>query len=360
MTGIAGIARQVERRTGIKTTARDVENILSCLQRVSHFWEVVYLSQKPFNIVAETVGILINEGLLENREDGTIGLTQAGKELVEVYRIYPKRHYACPHCERRGLDLSEFNELIKRFEQETKDRPEAVIDYDQGYVTSKTVISRIAMMAERGDLEGKKLLVLGDDDLVSLAAGLSELPQEVVVLEIDDRIIDYINKKAVQLELPVKTYKYDFRQSLPGEFVRAFDTFTTDPPETIEALEVVMKRGLAGLKGEGCAGYFGITKAESSFVKWREFQKMLLNKFDVTITDIIEDFNQYVNWGYLLESIRDDYSFVQVKPKLNWYRSSMYRIETVSGFSGVDNEPQECELYLDNEALIYKPVSLTK
>ncbi|MGB9813758.1 MAG: bis-aminopropyl spermidine synthase family protein [Thermovenabulum sp.] len=363
MTRIAGIAEKVEKRTRIRTTEKDIENIISCLlkgREGSHFWEVVYLAQKPFNMVAETVGVLKEEGLVENSEDGMIRFTSAGQEFVKNEKIYPKRHYACPHCERRGLDLREFDDLIKRFENETEDRPKAILDYDQGYVTSRTVFGRIALMAERGDLEGKRLLVLGDDDLVSLAAGMSGLPEEVVVLEIDDRLVNYINKKAKELNLPVKAFKYDFRESLPEEFVGAFDTFTTDPPETIEALELVMKRGLASLKGEGCAGYFGLTKAESSMKKWNEFQRMLLNKFEVAITDIIEDFNHYVNWDYLLESIRDDYSFVQVEPRLNWYRSSMYRIETVSGFAGVDNKPQDCELYVDNEALIYKPVSLTK
>lgn len=357
MASLRNLAETVEKRIPIRTTPRDVESILSCLQKSSHFWEVVYLAQRPFAMVSETIRALIQEGLAEALEDGTIRLTAEGRLFIAKERISPKKHYPCLCCERRGIDLSEFSDLIREFDALTVDRPKPVIDYDQGHATTRTVLARIALMAEKGDLAGKKLLVLGDDDLVSLAAGMSGLPEEVVVLEIDERIVRYINDKARCKGLPIKAFEYDFRQTLPDDLVGAFDTFTTDPPETLEALELVITRGLAGLKGEGCAGYFGLTRTESSLNKWWEFQKLLLCKFNVAITDILEDFNHYVNWDYLLDSVGNDYKFVHVEPKLNWYRSSMYRIETVSRPSAIDNNPKarDCELYVDGEALVYRP-----
>lgn len=349
------LSEVVTEKTKVNTTARDVEKVISGLASSSHFWEIVCATQKPFSVVAEIIGALKEKGLVIVDQEGEITLTPQGQEFLKENFIAPRRDYTCPACEGRGIGLGKIKEWMQKFDELTVDRPKAIIDYDQGYITTASVMARVALMTERGDLEGKKLLVLGDDDLLSLAAGLTGMPKEIVVLEIDDRLVNYINEKASMLSVPVKALKYDFRDKLPEQYVGYFDTFNTDPPETIEALEVCMTRGLSSLWGEGCAGYFGLTRTEASLKKWSQFQQMLLSKFKVAITDIIDNFNHYVNWDYLLGSIRDDYSFVQVKPKLNWYRSSMYRIETVSGFEKIENKPMPCELYVDEEALIYKP-----
>jgi len=40
---------------------------------------------------------------------------------------------------------------------------------------------------------------VGDDDLTSLALGITGLPRKVKVLEVDKRLVEYINKKAESL-----------------------------------------------------------------------------------------------------------------------------------------------------------------
>lgn len=354
MDKLREITQEVNNRTGVETTIRDVEKVLSVIAGRNHFWEIVCATRKPFNIVTEIVEILKRNGLVEVDEQRNINITSEGLDFLNKHGVSSAKQYVCPVCEGRGIDFERLHDLVQKFNEITTDRPEAIIDYDQGFVTTRTVASRIALMADRGDLERKKLLILGDDDLVSIAAGISGMPEEVVVLEIDERLVEYINKKAKMYGLPVKAIIYDFRAKLPEEYVGYFDTFATDPPETMEALELCIGRGLTGLSSEGCAGYFGLTRVEASLKKWNLFQHLLVSKFKVAITDIIDNFNHYINWNYLLDSIRDDYDFVQVNPKLNWYRSAMYRIETLKGFKVVENKPVTCELYFDEEALVYR------
>jgi len=354
MKKLQEIAEEISRNTGVVTSAKDVEKILSASASTNHFWEIITLSQKPFPVVAEAVEILREEGFVAVTEEKEIKFTEKGMEYLKEQNIFPKRTYTCPHCEGRGINLSLLSDLIKKFDEVTEDRPKAISDYDQGFVTTNTTIARIALMAERGDLEGKKLFVLGDDDLVSIAAGLSQMPKEIVVLEIDDRLVDYINRKAKELNLPIEAMKYDFRDKLPEKYIGYFDTFITDPPETVDALELTIGRGISTLKGEGCAGYFGVTLIEASLEKWNIFQQILTSKFKVTITDIIYDFSHYVNWDYLLTTVGKPYDFVQVEPKLNWYRSSMYRIETLKDSKGIENVYKPVEIYVDEEAIIYK------
>lgn len=354
MKNLQDIAQQIYQKTGVVTSTKDVEKILSASAATSHFWEIITLSQRPFPVVAEVIELLRQEGLVEVDQNREIKFNSKGMEYLKSLNIAPKKVYTCPHCEGRGINLSQLEDLVRRFDEITVDRPKAISDYDQGFVTTQTVISRIALMAERGDLEGKKLFVLGDDDLVSIAAGLSGMPKEIVVLEIDDRLVNYINDTAKKYNLPIEAMKYDFRDKLPEKYLGYFDTFITDPPETVEALELSVGRGISTLRKEGCAGYFGVTLIEASLEKWNIFQQILTSKFKVAITDIIYDFNHYVNWDYLLKTVGKPYDFIQVEPKLNWYRSSMYRIETLKDSKGIENEYKPCELYVDEEAIIYK------
>lgn len=347
------IARKLAEETGIEVTGRDIEEVISSLLATSHFWEVIRLARLPFRVVAGSINVFARQGWVEITGEGEVILTPAGKDAVAREGIKPRTMYTCPACEGRGVAVQELRNLLQKFKEVTAQRPQPIRKYDQGFVTPETTVSRVALMAGRGDLEGKRLLVLGDDDLVGLAAGLSGMPREVAVLEIDERLINFINEVARKENLPVTAERYDFREKLPVEYVGYFDTFITDPPETLEALEICLSRGLNALKGEGCAGYFGLTHAESSYKKWNLLQEMLVSKFKVAITDIIEDFNHYVNWDYLLPSLKSDFPFVKVQPRTNWYRSAMYRIQTLGRGEGIKNEPASCDLYVDEEALPY-------
>lgn len=343
----------VKSRTKVNVNERDIEKVIAALNSTNHFWEVIFLSQKPFAVVRETINYLISIDFVKSDENGNLQLTQKGKEFVKQNNIPAVKNYTCQYCEGRGIVFTEIKDAYEKFKQIVKTRPEAIVEYDQGYVTEETAFSRIAMMIKKGDLVKKRLIVFGDDDLVSIAAALTELPAEVVVLEIDKRLVDFINQAAKEYNLNLKAIEYDFRNKLPDEFVKSFDTFTIDPPETIEALDVCFTRTMSSLKGAGGAGYFGLTNIEASLSKWHEFQKLLLNKFNAVITDIIENFNHYVNWNYLLPSLESNLDFVNVQPRLNWYTSSMYRIELVKDIE-IPNEYINCELYIDNEAILYK------
>lgn len=347
------IAQKVRERTGIIVQEKDIERIIQALLTNSNFWNIVYLSSQPFNAVAETLKVMTEENLLREDDKHQLHLTEKGGKLAENYSLKPQLDLSCKFCEGRGISLEKLKELLQNFKEITKERPQAIIDYDQGFVTPETTISRVALLAQRGDIQGKEIVILGDDDLVSVACALSGLPKRVVILEIDERIVNFIKKVALKNHLEIEAIQFDLRKKLPPEFIAKFDTFLTDPPETVEAFEAFVGRGLATLKTGGCAGYFGLTYSESSYPKWNEFQKILVEKFKVVITDIIHNFNEYINWDYLLPSIRDDLSFVQQQPSFNWYRSSQYRIVTLENFLRWNENMTGKEFYIDKEALIY-------
>lgn len=350
---LAELALRVSQKTKIPTVEKDVAMILSSLLTTNNFWEIVFRSNQPFNQVAETLGLLLALGFISTDQDGLIALTSKGEKAIAELGVKPLPDYTCPNCQGRGISLEKLKPLKEKFGEIVASRPPAIIQYDQGYVTVETAISRIAHLAQRGDLEEKEIIILGDDDLVSIAAALSGLPKRVVVFEIDERLTGFIQEQSQKHKLNIETYQYDLRYKLPEEFLQKFDTFLTDPPETLKALELFIGRGLATLKGPGCAGYFGLTMAESSFPKWLRFQSLLAEKFKVVVTEAMPNFNEYVNWDYLHSSIREDLPFLKVQPNLNWYRSTQLRVTTLAQSVIPNEDLLEENIYVDEEALVY-------
>ncbi len=297
-----GIVERVREKTSIPVYERTVENVLSAILASGDVWRIVDLSEEPPlpPLVVAVITALHEMGYVAF-EGSSVVLTQSGKKLVEKYGIGgARRDYTCAHC--RGgktVELDAFRDLLEEFREIVKDRPQPKHDFDQAYVTPETTVARIALMHTRGDLENREIFVLGDDDLTSVALMLSGLPKRIAVLDIDERLVRFIERTADELGYSnIETFTFDLREPLPDYALHRFDTFITDPPETVEAIRAFIGRGgIATLKGPGCAGYFGITRRESSLDKWREIQRLLLNEFGVVITDIIRNFNEYVNWG---------------------------------------------------------------
>jgi predicted methyltransferase len=330
---------------------RQLERLLSAFLSTDDFWQAIPLSQLPFNLFVEACRELHKAGIISFEEDKVL-LTEKGKSYIKP-ELLSSLNSICPSCSGTGIDLKPWEKLLSEFKETTKGRPEPLLEYDQGYLTPESTISRIAFADSKGDVRGKSIIILGDDDLLSIAFGLSRLPKRIVVLELDDRLVNFIEKANEEKGLGIEVRKHDLRHPLPDDLLSQFDTFFTDPVETLQGLEVFIGRGIASLRDIGCAGYFGLTKAESSLNKWRDFQRILVEKFGVVITDILSDFSSYENWDYLLDSIVRDLPPLQHKPKVLWYKSSLYRIELVPGYRSF-NEEGKGELYVDEESIVWR------
>jgi predicted methyltransferase len=340
------LAQQVSNKSKIKVTLRDIERLLGALKKSKNPWEVIDNSDFPIPAVFESVRVLEKRGLVSVLDNGFC-LTEDGKNIEK--RLHPVEDISCKSCEGRGIILEKFSEIKDTFLRIQKRRPAPLRKFDQGYVTPSTTLSRFALAYERGDIYGKEIFVLGDDDLISIALGISRLPKRITVVEIDKRLTDFIQETGVKEGFKVEVYTFDLRHSIPNEHRNKYDTFFTDPPETLEAADAFIGRGIAALSQPGSAGYFGFTRREASLTKWHELQKMLL-KYKIVITDIIHNFNEYVNWGYEEETKAWRLSPSKIKPRKNWYRSALYRLETLDGFRGNNKEYIYQNIYEDHES----------
>jgi predicted methyltransferase len=254
---------------------------------------------------------------------GKVRLTRRGRAAASALGLRSDRH-----VDRR------FKWARDRFGEVVKQRPASTSLYDQGFMTLDSVFKRARLMADLGDVDARRIAVLGDDDLLSIALCLSCRPEHVTVFEVDRRVVDVIIDAVRRLRLPVTAECVDLRLPLPSRLKGRFHTFVTDPSETWAGLRMFIGRGLCLLRsGEGQAGYFGLTAIEASPGKWRRLEKWLLADYEIALTHAVPNHAFYHNWADLLsQSACFGAEVLSVGPKARWFNSSLLRVETLQGF----------------------------
>lgn len=138
-------------------------------------------------------------------------------------------------------------------------RPTANVQIDQSKCTPETSLRRAVLCLKHYALIGKKILLIGDDDLVSVSIGLllqrlfpsgDHSTTRVDVLDIDERFLRYIEAIAEEHGLPIQCRQVDFREPLPENLHGQYDCFFTDPPYTLQGMGLFVSRGIQALKRE--------------------------------------------------------------------------------------------------------------
>lgn len=341
------LAQELSKELKTPINSKSLYRIIQAINSSKDFWEIADYADEPLPITASCLKLLHKKGYLHI--GSSIYFTTEGKKIFKSIGKSLWKHYRCNTCQGRSIKYNKLKEIYEIFLSIQNNRPNPVIEYDQGYVTPETTISRVAFADSKGDIRNQNIIILGDDDLVSIALALTKLPAKITVFEIDKRLVEFIFNTSKKLDLPIEIYQRDLREPLPKKFLNKYDTFFTDPPETLQAFQAFIGRGIASLKKTGGAGYFGLTRKEASLTKWKEFQALIL-KMNVVITDIIHNFNEYVNWGYEKDMKAWKLSPIKILPKQNWYRSSFFRIETLHNFKGLNAAISKDDIFSDEES----------
>ncbi|MCS7092314.1 MAG: bis-aminopropyl spermidine synthase family protein [Patescibacteria group bacterium] len=98
---------------------------------------------------------------------------------------------------------------IKLFSYYKNNIPYPKRNYDQFTATIETTVKRVALLDFLGDVKGKRILFLGDDDFTSVAIANFKLAQEIAVIDIDGRILDNIGTISDKLNLGIKRIKQE-------------------------------------------------------------------------------------------------------------------------------------------------------
>jgi len=258
-----------------------------------------------------------------------------------------------------AFNLSEeYNRILSKMKSIAKSKPVPTFFYDQRPVTLMTSVKRAAYLDYREDLHNKRIAIIGDDDLTSLAIGLTKKAKEVVVFEIDERLVDFINAVSKKKDLKVRAYKYDLTKEIPIKFFGKFDVFLTDPTPNKIAFELFISIGLNLLDKKG-VGYISFFPSHQSISL--DFQKILTDR-KVIVTDIIPKFTEYdfIPQTYrkedfdLLESFdsgEERISFHENNTRFEVHQESIREIKSLNGEERAELIGKATKRVLENPAL---------
>jgi predicted methyltransferase len=294
------------------------------------------------------------QGLL-TVERSMVSITEAGRAAVASYLQSPPLQLNCDQCQTKGYWIDDHDTRLERLERLLTGRPGPNFDYDQGAITAADSLVRTAFMEERGDLHGSAILLIGDFDLMSIAMAMTGHPERIVVLDIDERVIAFVNETARSEGFPIKAYPFDVRHPIPEHLHKQFDLFLCDPVETLPGIRLYLSRGCQGLRGVGSAAYVCLTTLEASRRKWFDIQGILY-EMGFALTDIRRKFSGYPDHDEAPQDTAYNYPILEQMGAENighrWYTSAFLRAEavrepTVSITGSVQLGP---ELYVDDEA----------
>ncbi len=194
--------------------------------------------------VAAAIRRELEKAGLVARKGGAV-LTETGKEFVEGVL-----GMVADHRKTEGsTGIAPVHEpILEKLRGYSSRRPSADPKLDQAHATPETALRRALYMLDGGNLAGRNVLFLGDDDLTSVAAGLLNVAKGITVVDIDGRLLETITEISGEEGLGIECVLHDLREPLPEELRGAFDTFLTDPPYTLPGLELFLSRGIQALR----------------------------------------------------------------------------------------------------------------
>lgn len=245
---VAAAVALVEGEAGV----RDLIDVIATLEPVS-VRKISRTAELPVPIVAAVCGELRKRGVVAR--DRPVRLTGLGRDLYGHCNTHPSFSALCPSCEGRGLVLDgELAGVAADLTNIAEGAPMARMEIDQSHCTVPTKLRRVLLMHEAGALIGRRILLLGDDDLMSITIdrlagqlGFDESIREVTVVDVDPGVLSYCRSSLKKASFPVRLLHHDLREPLPPDLTGKFDTVFTDPPYTPEGADLFLSRAAVAL-----------------------------------------------------------------------------------------------------------------
>lgn len=287
-----GIVAEVAAAVGLREGEPGVRAVLAALARLEPVStrRLSRAVELPVPIVASVCGELRKRGVVA--EARPTQLTEAGRSRFGAGRL-----------DLAGLKPHDLRSAGRELARIARLTPEPFVALDQCHCTVETKLRRVVALHEADALVGRRILLLGDDDLVSIALatlvrrhGTDATIASLTVLDVDDRMLGFLLEQLVGAPFPVTCLRHDLREPLGVALRGRFDTVVTDPPYTVAAARLFLSRAAEALHGSGgdVLFSFGSRRPGASF----EVQGAIA-ELGFVIRRLERDFNEYVGAGVL-------------------------------------------------------------
>ncbi len=296
------LVARVAAGVGLAEGTRGVQRVLDALARLEPV-SIRVLARAvdlPVPIVAAICGELRQDGIVS--ESRPAQLTIAGRKRYAAAAVNVEA--ACPACGGRGIGLpDEVARLRRGLARLGEAAPAPRVELDQCHCTARTKLRRALALHGAGALAGRRILLLGDDDLISLTLarfvrqlGSRDTIRELAIVDVDERLLAFIGDELAATDYPVRLIRCDLRDPLPASLVGTFDTVVTDPPYTADGAALFLSRAIEATAGPGSDVFlsFGSRRPGAQFDLQRTIARMGLE-----IRALTRDFNDYIGAGVL-------------------------------------------------------------
>jgi N4-bis(aminopropyl)spermidine synthase len=301
-TEIDPLVARVAAGVGLAEGTRGVQRVLDALVRLEpvSIRALARAVDLPVPIVAAICGELRRDGIVS--ETRPAQLTIAGRKRYASAAVSVEA--ACPACRGRGVGLPDEVARLRRGLARLGDAaPSPRVELDQCHCTARTKLRRVLALHGAGALGGRRILLLGDDDLISLALarfvrelGTRDTIRELAIVDVDERLLAFIGDELGATDYPVQLIRSDLRDPLQASLAGAFDTVVTDPPYTADGAALFLSRAVEATSGPGADVFcsFGSRRPRAQF----ELQRTIA-RIGLEIRALTRDFNDYVGAGVL-------------------------------------------------------------
>jgi predicted methyltransferase len=290
------IVESVARAVGLAEGTRGVERVLAAVGRLEPV--SVRVLGRAADLPVPIVAAICNE----LRRHGQVAEERPVQFTVEGRRRFTSQARAvtavCPGCGGRRIALSpEVARLRRGLAAVAEAAPPPLVELDQCHCTPKTKLRRVLAMHEADAIEGRRVLLLGDDDLMSIAllrfvrafgVGIEEL----VVVDVDDRLLAFVRGHLDGAPFRYRCLQHDLRQPLAEHA----DTVVTDPPYTVAGAGLFLRRAREAMGDEAADLFFSFGSRRPG-VQFAVQQTMC--EIGLEIRSLTRDFNDYVGAGVL-------------------------------------------------------------
>jgi branched-chain polyamine synthase A-like protein len=168
------------------------------------------------------------------------------------------------------------------------DRPALKLRYEQQFCIPRTTQLRAELMIERM-APGSRVLVLGDDDLVSLALVEMTDKLQVDVLELDADLVAFLKEKGGDR---FTVLEHNLRHGVPDSMKDCYDAVTTDPPYADDGMRFFLECAKVSMKDKPESRLFlttypGLLESPKQF--WSD-----LDELGLEILKTHEHFSRYI------------------------------------------------------------------
>lgn len=298
------VVREVAAAVGLaegEDGVRDVVRAVGRLEPVA-VRKVSRATELPVPIVSAICNELRKRGVVSPARP--VRLTPEGRNLFATAGGALAVEAACPTCAEREIVVpASLAGVVRKLTALERSAPPTRLELDQSHCTVETKVRRVLLMHEERALDGKRVLLLGDDDLTSLAIrtvaeelGAGAAIRRLVVVDVDAAVVSFLRRTLRGAPFDVECFVHDLREPLPDR-LRGADTVLTDPPYTTHGAALFLSRAAQATEGRSRADVFlafGGRHPDTTLAVQRAIAEMGL-----VVRRLVRNFNEYLGAGAL-------------------------------------------------------------